>query len=221
LKSLKNFAKRIEPAWISDHMCWTGVQGKNLYDLMPLPYTEEALKHVVRQIRQVQDVLERRFVVENVSSYISYADSTMNEWEFLSAVAEEADCLLLLDVNNVYVSSVNHGFDACEYLDGIPAQRVQQIHLAGHSRQENIIIDTHDAPICTEVFDLYAHACRRFGMVSSMVERDDDIPPLSVLLEELQRVRQVAEHALLRPSLESYQPIRPRSPTGPVFLELV
>lgn len=196
LESLKAFAQRVEPAWISDHLCWTGVQGKNLHDLMPLPYTEEALKHVVGQIRQVQDVLERRFVVENVSSYISYADSTMSEWEFLHAVAEEADCLLLLDVNNVYVSSVNHGFDALEYLNGIPAQRVQQMHLAGHSRQQNIIIDTHDAPICDEVFDLYAHACRRFGVVSSMVERDDDIPPLPELLEELQRVRQVAAQAL-------------------------
>lgn len=205
LTTLKAFARRIEPVWISDHMCWTGVQGKNLHDLMPLPYTEEALKHVVGQIRQVQDVLERRLVVENVSSYISYADSTMSEWAFLRAVAEDADCMLLLDVNNVYVSSVNHAFDPLEYLDGIPADRVQQIHLAGHSRQESIIIDTHDAPICDEVFDLYAHACRRFGVVSTMVERDDDIPPLPELLAELQRVREVAAQSMSPHTLQVTQ----------------
>jgi len=196
LASLKAFAKRIEPLWISDHLCWTGVHGVNLHDLYPLPYTEEAIQHVVGRIRQVQEVLERRFVIENVSSYLSYAESTMSEWEFLSAIVEEADCLLLLDVNNIYVSSVNHGFDARAFIAGVPVERVQQIHLAGHSDLGDFIIDTHDAAIIDPVFDLYADACRRFGRVSTMIERDDKIPPLSELITELDRVRALAADTL-------------------------
>jgi len=196
LASLKAFAKRIEPLWISDHLCWTGVHGVNLHDLYPLPYTEEAIHHVVRRICQVQEVLERRFVIENVSSYLSYAESAMSEWEFLSAIAEEADCLLLLDVNNIYVSSVNHGFDARAFIAGVPAERVQQIHLAGHSDLGDFIIDTHDAAIIDPVFDLYADACRRCGRVSTMIERDDKIPPLSELISELDRVRALAADSL-------------------------
>ena len=192
LARLKAFARRIEPMWVSDHLCWTGVHGLNLHDLFPLPYTEEAVRHVVARIRQVQDLLERRLVIENVSSYLAYADSSMSEWEFLTAISEEADCLLLLDVNNIYVSSVNHGYDARSFIDGIPAQRVQQIHLAGHSNMGEYIIDTHDEPIADEVFDLYGYACRRLGPVSAMIERDDNIPPLAELLAELGRVRQVA-----------------------------
>ncbi|MBR0565059.1 DUF692 domain-containing protein [Azoarcus sp. L1K30] len=192
LADLKVFAQRIEPAWISDHLCWTGVHGVNLHDLYPLPYTEEAIHHVVTRIRQVQDILERRLVIENVSSYLSYAESTMSEWAFVSAIAEEADCHLLLDVNNIYVSSVNHGFDPLEFIAGVPAERVQQIHLAGHSNMDGFIIDTHDAPIIDPVFDLYAAACRRFGSVSSMIERDDNIPPLGELIAELDQVRRIA-----------------------------
>lgn len=192
LQRLKDFAQRIEPQWISDHLCWTGVHGVNLHDLYPLPYTEEALKHVVARIARVQELLGRRLVIENVSSYLSYADSVMSEWEFLAAIAEQADCLLLLDVNNIYVSSINHGFNPREFIDHLPAGRIQQIHLAGHSNIGDFIIDTHDAPIIDPVFDLYAHACRRFGPVSTMIERDDKIPPLTELIAELVRVRRIA-----------------------------
>ena len=192
LAQLKAFARRIDPMWISDHLCWTGINGLNLHDLFPLPYTEEAVRHVAARIRQVQDTLERRLVIENVSSYLAYADSSMSEWEFISAICAEADCLLLLDVNNIYVSSVNHGFDARSFIDGIPARRVQQIHLAGHSNLGDYIVDTHDQPIADPVFDLYGYACRRYGAVSSMIERDDNIPPLAELVSELDRVREVA-----------------------------
>ncbi|AWI80760.1 hypothetical protein CEW87_16100 [Parazoarcus communis] len=200
LDDLKALAGRIEPAWISDHLCWTGAHGVNLHDLYPLPYTEEAVRHVVTRIRQVQDILERRLVIENVSSYLSYADSSMSEWAFLTAIADEADCHLLLDVNNIYVSSVNHGFDPMHFINGVPAHRVQQIHLAGHSNVDGFIIDTHDAAIIDPVFDLYAAAWRRFGPVSSMIERDDNIPPLEDLLMELAHVRGLAAACASKPS---------------------
>lgn len=192
LRQLKAFARRIEPMWISDHLCWTGVHGVNMHDLFPLPYTEEALRHVVARVRQVQDLLETRLVIENVSSYIAYADSEMSEWAFLAAVAEEADCLLLLDVNNIYVSGMNHGFEPRHFIDAVPPGRVRQIHLAGHSDAGDMIIDTHDAPVADAVFELYAHACRRFGPVSTMIERDAAIPPLAELCAELDRVRDIA-----------------------------
>lgn len=192
LQRLKALAHRIEPMWISDHLCWTGVHGTNLHDLYPLPYTEEALRHVIARVREVQDTLERRLVLENVSSYIDYASSEMSEWAFLSALAEEADCLLLLDVNNIYVSAMNHGYDPHAFVDGVPAHRVQQIHVAGHSNLGDVIIDTHDAAVPDAVFDLYAYACQRFGLVSTMIERDDAIPPLEELIAELDRVRAVA-----------------------------
>jgi hypothetical protein len=195
LKQLKALVGRIEPVWISDHLCWTGTDGKNLHDLLPLPYTEEALKHVVDRVSQVQDFLGRRMLLENVSSYVSYHQSEMPEWDFVAAVAERADCLLLLDVNNVYVSSVNHGFDPVEYLQGIPVDRVQQFHLAGHSNCGDYIIDTHDAPIVDPVWELYAAAVRLFGAVSCMIERDDNIPELSELLLELDQARRVAASA--------------------------
>jgi uncharacterized protein len=192
LKQLKSLADRIEPMWISDHLCWTGTDGKNLHDLLPLPYTEEALKHVADRVSQVQDFLGRRMLLENVSSYVSYYQSEMAEWDFIAALAERADCLILLDVNNVYVSSVNHDFNPVEYLQGIPLDRVQQFHLAGHSNCGDYIIDTHDAPIIDPVWDLYAEAVRRFGDVSTMIERDDNIPELSELLEELDQARRIA-----------------------------
>ncbi len=196
LAQLARLARRIEPLWVSDHLCWTGVHGRNLHDLFPLPWTEEALAHVVARISEVQDVLGRRLVIENVSSYVRFADSTMSEHEFLAEVAERADCLLLLDVNNVFVSAHNHGFSAQEFLAAMPPGRVQQIHLAGHSVGDGLLVDTHDAPVRDEVFALYAEACRRFGAVSTMIERDDSIPPLEALLAELDRARSVARRAL-------------------------
>lgn len=196
LKRLKQLADQIQPAWISDHLCWTGVDGKNLHDLMPLPYTEEAITQVAERVREVQDFLGRRILLENVSSYVSFASAQMHEWEFLSAIAERADCLILLDINNIYVSSHNHGFDPLEYLAGIAVDRVQQFHLAGHDNQGALIIDTHDAPVIDGVWDLYRHAVRRFGPVSTMIERDDKIPPLTELLVELQHARAIAEPIL-------------------------
>lgn len=193
LKKLKALIERVEPAWFSDHLCWTGVNGINLHDLMPLPYTEEAVQHVAERVSRVQDYMGRRMLLENVSSYVSYSDSQMSEWEFLSAVAERADCLILLDINNIYVSAFNHNFDAHRYLNAVPAERVYQIHLAGHAHENDLIIDTHDHPIADPVFELYAAAVQRFGRVSTMVERDDNIPPLAVLLAELDQVRHIAE----------------------------
>jgi uncharacterized protein (UPF0276 family) len=186
---VKALADRVEPMWISDHLCWIG-HGKNqLHDLYPLPYTDEAAQHVIAQIRRVQDRLQRRLVLENVSSYIQFRDSARAEWEFLSYIATQADCLLLLDVNNVYVSSVNHAFNPLEYLDALPADRVQQIHLAGHSNQGAHIIDTHDHPVADAVWALYRAACERFGAVATMIERDDHIPALGELVSELDRAR--------------------------------
>ena len=195
LAGLKRLAARIEPAWVSDHLCWTGIDGRNLHDLLPLPYTEEAIAHVAGRVGRVQDYLGRRILLENVSSYLTYTDSRVPEWEFLSAVAERADCWILLDVNNVYVSAHNHGFDPVAYLDGVPCERVRQIHLAGHSHNGPMIIDTHDHPVPDPVWDLYVEAVARLGPVSTMIERDDDIPPLEVLLDELAQARSLAESA--------------------------
>ena len=196
LRDLRALAQRIEPAWVSDHLCWTGVDGENLHDLMPLPYTEEALAHVTARVQRVQDALGRRILLENVSSYVSFADSVMSEWEFLSAVARSADCLLLLDVNNVYVSSFNHGFDPLEFIRGVPVDRVQQFHLAGHEHCGTHIVDTHDAALIDPVWSLYRAAVQRFGAVSTMIERDDDIPGLPELVGELDQARAVAADAL-------------------------
>jgi len=188
----------VQPHWISDHLCWTGISGKNTHDLLPIPYTEEALTHVASRVAQVQDYLGRRILMENVSSYVSFKDSELTEWEFIAEVAHRADCLLLLDVNNIYVSAYNHGFDAQAYLAGIPAERVQQIHLAGHSNCGDYIIDTHDADVIDPVWDLYAKAITRLGPVSTMIERDDNIPPLADLIAELDQARRVAQAALRR-----------------------
>ena len=196
LAQLKALADRIEPVWISDHLCWTGVAGRNMHDLLPLPYTEEAIGHVAQRVAQVQDYLGRPILLENVSSYLTWRDSDLPEWEFLTAVAEQADCLILLDVNNIYVSAHNHGFDPQDYLRGIPVERVRQFHLAGHSYNGELIIDTHDHPVCDPVWSLYADAVARFGEVSTMIERDADIPPLPVLLEELDEARRLAAGVL-------------------------
>jgi uncharacterized protein (UPF0276 family) len=198
LAQLKTLAARIEPEWVSDHLCWTGVAGRNMHDLLPLPYTEEALTNIVERVRTVQDVLGRRILLENVSSYVTFCDSRLTEWEFLREVAQRADCLILLDVNNIYVSSVNHEFDPLEYLNAIPVERVQQFHLAGHENHGDYLIDTHDHPVPDPVWELYGAAVRRFGTVSTMIERDDNIPALEKLCSELDEARRLAERALAR-----------------------
>ncbi|PPC88161.1 MAG: hypothetical protein CTY37_01740 [Methylotenera sp.] len=196
LRDLRKLADRIEPVWISDHLCWTGVHGQNMHDLLPLPYTEETANHVAERIGIVQDYMGRQMLIENVSSYASYVDSSMTEWEFISLIAEKADCLLLLDVNNIYVSSFNHQFDAKTFIDGVPKKRVQQIHLAGHQNHGDYIIDTHDAPVIDPVWDLYGYALSRLGAVSTMIERDDQMPELEELVQELQIARDIAAKEL-------------------------
>ena len=197
LGAVRALAERIEPHWISDHLCWTGIEGRNLHDLLPLPYTEEALRLVSERIEQVQEALGRQILLENVSSYLSYRSSEMSEWEFLAEVAQRADCAILLDINNVYVSSINHGFDAFTYLKAVPKSRVRQFHLAGHSDMQGHLIDTHDHPIAAPVWDLYARAVEHFGAIPTMIERDDNIPPLGELVAELDRAREVARsHSL-------------------------
>ena len=196
LRGLKALADRIEPGWVSDHLCWTGVDHRNLHDLLPLPYTEAALCHLVPRIAQVQDVLGRRLVLENVSSHAAFEADEMGEAEFIVELLARADCLLLLDVNNVHVSSVNHGFDARAFIDAMPRERVVQLHPAGHQDHGDHLVDTHDAPVCEAVWALYRHTVQRLGAVPTMIERDDRIPPLAQLLDELQRARTVAAEAL-------------------------
>jgi uncharacterized protein len=193
LQQVKALAKRTDAKWVSDHCCWTGIHHKNMHDLLPLPYTEEALNHLAIRIRQVQDILGRQLLIENVSSYLSYVGSTMTEWEFLTELTKRADCLLLLDINNIYVSAFNHHFSPDEYLNGIPVDRVWQFHLAGHTNNGDHIIDTHDHDVIGSVWDLYRKACYRFGKVSTMIERDDHIPPLENLLAELDIARQISK----------------------------
>lgn len=196
LDELVKLAKRVRPKWISDHLCWTGVHGVNLHDLLPFPYTRDALGHIVSRVHHVQERIGRPLCLENVSTYVQFDQSEMAEWEFISELAQRTGCWLLFDVNNVFVSAYNHGYDALEFLNGIPADRVIQFHLAGHSDMENYIVDTHDHPVRNEVWDLYAAALKRFGPVSTMIERDDDIPPLHDMLEELGRARQIAGQVL-------------------------
>jgi uncharacterized protein len=196
LDALALLAERVQPLWISDHLCWTGVHGRVLHDLYPLPYSEDALDVVVRNVQRVQERLKRSLVLENVSSYVSFDASSMTEWEFISAVCARTGCRLLLDVNNIHVSSVNHGFDAHAFLRGIPADRVQQIHLAGHTDHGDHIIDTHDHPVADSVWALYAEALKLCGPVATMIERDDHIPPLAELAAELGRAREIAASAL-------------------------
>ena len=199
LKELRDLARRFAPAWISDHLCWTGVGGRNLHDLLPLPYTEETVRHVARRIRHVQDFLERPILIENVSSYMTFRDSRLTEWEFLRAIAEEADCGILLDVNNIFVSAFNHRFSAEEYIDSVPVQRVVQFHLAGHSDHGTHLLDTHDHPVCDAVWNLYERAVRRFGRVSTLIEWDDNIPDFGVLSETAEHARRIFD-AAVRPA---------------------
>lgn len=197
LQQVKNLMKRIEPRWISDHLCWTGIQGKNMHDLLPLPYTEEAISHVVNRIQQVQDFLGQQILIENVSSYLTYQQSNLTEWDFLKEISERADCLILLDVNNIYVSGINHEFNPLEYIHAMPKERVYQIHLAGHCDMGDYIIDTHDHDVVDPVWKLYVETLRHCGSVSTMIERDDNIPPLADLLNELQHARKLAAEYLM------------------------
>src|SRR5262245_5762892 len=189
LARLGELTRRFEPSWLSDHLCWTGVGGENLHDLLPLPLTGPVLHHVAERVRRVQDRLGRRIALENVSTYAAFDSDAMPEWEFLSGVAESADCGILLAVNNIFVSAHNHGLDAGKYLDAIPAERVFQIHLAGPSRSGRLLIDTHDHPVLEQVWTLYERALRRLGPVSTLIEWDDKIPPFAVLAAEAARAR--------------------------------
>jgi len=198
LRQLASIARRFEPAWLSDHLCWTSVGGRNTHDLLPLPYTEEAVRHVARRIKQVQDILSRRILIENVSSYMEFTSSRLSEWEFLSAVAEEADCGILLDINNVFVSAFNHGFDPLCYIDSTPPGRVVQFHLAGHSDHGTYLLDTHDHPIRPEVWALYDHAVRRFGRIPTLIEWDDNIPEFEILAAAADEARQRCDSAITR-----------------------
>lgn len=189
LRALKTLMNELQPEWVSDHLCWTSVDGINTHDLLPLPYTEEALLHVTDRIAQVQDYLGRRILLENVSSYVAFHESECNEWDFLNAVARRADCLILLDLNNIHVSSRNHDFDPLEYLEAIDRERVWQFHLAGGTDYGNYVIDTHDQDVADPVWDLYTTALAQFGPVSTMIERDANIPEFPVLLDELNWAR--------------------------------
>ena len=191
LRELRTLVDRFEPPWVSDHLCWGSVGGHYAHDLLPLPFTEEALRHVVDRVRRVQDRLGRQLLVENVSSYLTFSHSSMPEWEFLAALAERADCGILLDVNNVYVSSVNHGFDPEEYLRGLPPARVGQIHLAGHTATGTRLLDTHDGHVVPAVWDLYRLAVRCLGPVSTLVEWDAHVPEWDVLRAEADLARAV------------------------------
>ncbi|OEE67606.1 hypothetical protein A1OO_17845 [Enterovibrio norvegicus FF-33] len=192
LNKLKTLEQRIEPMWVSDHLCWSGVHGRKLHDLMPLPFTQEALDVVVRNIHHAQDVLQRPLVLENVSSYVEFTASEMTEWDFLSAISQTTGCKLLLDINNIFVSAFNHGFSSTDFINGIPVGSVQQFHLAGHLNNEDHLIDTHDHPVCDGVWMLYEQALKRFGDTPTMIERDDNIPPLAELIEELNIARSIA-----------------------------
>lgn len=184
LGRLKELVEWVEPALVSDHLCWTGLGGHNSHDLLPLPFTEEVVRAVAAKVRQVQETLGRRILLENISSYLRFQRSAMEEWEFLTAVAEEGDCDVLLDVNNIYVNARNHGFDPLRYLEGVPRHRVKELHLAGHEDNGHVVIDTHDHPVCDAVWELYRRAVERFGPVPTLLERDARVPEMPALLAE-------------------------------------
>lgn len=201
LKKLKTLIAEVQPEWISDHFCWTAVDQINSHDLLPMPYNEEAIDHLVNRISQVQDFLGRQMLFENVSSYLTYKNSEMEEWEFISEIVKRADCKMLLDINNIYVSSRNHGFSAQEYLNHIDPSCVQQFHLAGHEDCGDYVIDTHDHDVPDQVWELYEDALQRFGPVSTMIERDDNIPEFSELMAEMNHAKSIAQLVIpaLRP----------------------
>ena len=197
LSRLRSLIEVVEPAWVSDHLCWTGAHGKNLHDLLPLPYTEASLAHVVSKVQQVQEFLGRPLVLENPSTYLEFNTNTLNEAAFFAALCQQTGCEILLDVNNVYVNSINHGIDAKAYIAALPASQIKQIHLAGHTDHGDHLIDTHDHPVADPVWDLYAWVCTTLGSalgpVATMIERDDDIPALHVLVAELAQARRITK----------------------------
>lgn len=198
LQRLKALADRVNPLWVSDHLCWTGVDDFNSHDLLPLPFTEEALEVVARNITLAQDVLERPILVENASTYVSFTANQMSEWEFMSQLCRSTGCYLLLDVNNVYVNSINHEFDPWDFILGVPSDRVIEMHLAGHSRGRSCLIDTHDTAVPEEVWTLYEGAIRRSPNAATLLERDDKIPLLDAMLDELDRARRIRAQAELQ-----------------------
>jgi len=199
LDALQRLARRCEPSWISDHLCWSSLGGTHLHDLLPLPWTREALDHVSARVQQVQERLKRPLVLENVSAYLGFHASEMGEAEFLDALAQRTGCELLLDLNNLHVSASNLGFDPRAYLESLPTQAVRQIHLAGHEQGESGLIDTHDRPVADPVWALYVDALARFGPVATMIERDDAIPPLPELVAELDLARRLAARHVAAP----------------------
>jgi uncharacterized protein (UPF0276 family) len=211
LRELRALADRVRPVWISDHLCWTGINGVNTHDLLPMPLTRESLAHVADRVRAVQDFLGRALVLENPSTYLEFRASTIPEWEFLGRLATETGCGLLLDVNNVYVSATNHGFDPMTYIDNLPAEHIAQLHIAGHSARTpgTFLIDTHDHPVAAPVWPLYAHAHSRAGGVSTLLEWDAHIPPFHELLGELAKAR-IAREGVCPPTAAT----RSMSPDG-------
>ncbi len=201
LRKLKVLINEVQPEWISDHLCWTGAHQTNSHDLLPLPYNEEAINHLVERIQRVQDFLGRQILMENVSSYLTYHNSDMTEWDFYNEVINRADCLALLDVNNIYVSARNHDFSALDYLAGMNKNRIRQIHLAGHTDYGDYVIDTHDHDVPDPVWTLYQDALKKFGWVSTMIERNEKIPALKDLVNELAIASDIAQQ-----TLPPYQP---------------
>jgi hypothetical protein len=199
LQQLKQLSAVIKPAYISDHLCWTSVNGEYFHELMPLPYTEETIKHVTARIQQVQDFLGQQILIENVSSYLNYSYSTMPEWEFLNAIAESADCFILLDLNNIYVSGQNHGFDPSLYINKINASRVRQFHLAGFLDCDTHLLDTHGAQVHPQVWSLYETALEQFGAIPTLIEWDNDIPSFPELLNEASKAQKLMDSPRLRP----------------------
>lgn len=200
LAELATLARQVEPAWISDHLCWGSLHGHYAHDLLPLPYTEETLKHVSERVLQVQDYLRRPLVLENVSSYVTFVESEMAEWEFLTELHRRTSCGLLVDINNIFVSAHNHNFDAQLFLDALPVDAIAQVHLAGHRSEGNLLLDTHDHPVREEVWQLYRSAIEKWGSVSTLIEWDDQLPEFSRLDEERLHARAVADSVLCKTS---------------------
>jgi len=196
LKDLKQLIDRVQPHWVSDHLCWTSIDGSNSHDLLPLPYNEATINHIAERVRQVQDFLGQRILLENLSSYVTYNESEITEWEFFNEIAKRADCHVLLDINNIFVSAHNHNFDPIDYIKGMDGERIMQFHLAGHSYSGDMIIDTHDHDVCDPVWALYEEALKQYGAVSTMIERDDNIPEFTELRQELSIAEGIAKKTL-------------------------
>lgn len=196
LQKLKNLFDRVQPSWFSDHLCWTGVNQKSSHDLLPLPQTQLVIEHIVDRIDQVQNFMGRRMLIENLSSYVSFKESNIPEWEFISTIAKRSGCGILLDINNIYVNSFNHKFDPKEYINAIPPEYVGQFHLAGHTNRETYLIDTHSARTIEPVWDLYGLAVKRFGNIPTLIEWDENIPDFKVLIEENNRAKEIEKNVL-------------------------